>query len=311
MGLIREIDEQDFFGVEWFSPAKINFFLRILKKRSDGYHQLESFMVPLSFGDCLKVFREKNPSLENKNLPISLKVLNEDLPEDANNLVFRAARAFRKMAQTHNGKTFPSLKINLEKKIPIGAGLGGGSSNAASILMALNHLFGKPLSSEDLHQLACPLGADVPFFLLEKSAFAEGVGEILTPVTLREKLWFVLIFPNFSVSTKWVYENLDLNLTSKALNGTMSAPNELANPENLNKLLRNDLEGVTLEKYPKLGEIKEKILSFGAEGALMSGSGPTLFGYFLGDSAEEKAQKAFRALREQKSWKVFLAHNLE
>jgi len=304
MPFLREHQNEKFHFVEWFAPAKVNIYLRILGKRADGYHNLDSLMVPLSFGDLVRVGLAKdNPS---KEPPIVCEVQGAQLPLNGNNLAFQAGEIFRK---SFKGE-LPALQILLKKKIPLGAGLGGGSSDAAAVLLAINHLLNKPCSPTELHDMAKTLGADVAFFLETGAFWAKGIGDQLERLPNPEKYWFVLVNPNFSVSTAWVYQNFDLALTSRSRNENI-APFD--HPENLpwHKILANDLEEVTLKAYPKLREIKEHLILRGAHGALMSGSGPTLFGLFSGKEGQEKAQRVHQELLDnQKDWNVFLAHNL-
>jgi 4-diphosphocytidyl-2-C-methyl-D-erythritol kinase len=170
--------------------------------------------------------------------------------------------------------------------------------------LALNHLLGNPLPIDTLAEMALSLGADVPFFLLEKSAWAKGIGERLKPLDSSPKHWFVLVNPGFAVSTSWVFENFDSSSQVTKINSKKL--------ENLPwiELLRNDLERVTLKAHPVLAEIKNEMISLGAQGALMSGSGPTVFGIFVGEMAENQAKKAGKRLCQNKNWKVFTACNI-
>ena len=307
VGLIEEIEDESFRQVDWFAPAKINFYLRVLGKRQDGYHELESLMLPLSIGDRLRFQMIKNSGLSEKPTLFELKVQKQNISRPEDNLVFRAAKIFEKNYCGQKGKFLPQLKITLDKITPIGAGLGGGSSDAAATLLALNHLLNIPFSYQQLYEMGKQLGADVPFFLKAKPCLAKGIGEILRPLTFPKDILFVIVFPDFFVSTKWVYENLDLNLTSDSKDGTIPFPKGFVERKSLSKLLRNDLEVVTLKAYPQLGGIKKELISLGANGSLMSGSGPSIFGYFSGEAAIERAEKAVSFLQKNQKWKVFKA----
>ncbi|MGW8223042.1 MAG: 4-(cytidine 5'-diphospho)-2-C-methyl-D-erythritol kinase, partial [Syntrophobacteria bacterium] len=179
------------------APAKINLGLRVLGERPDGYHNVLSLMVPVSLYDELR--------FELGSRGVELRCPNSDLPTDAQNLVYRAAQLVLNACQRVEG-----VRIELKKNIPVGAGLGGGSSDAATTLLAVNQLLGSPLAVPDLHPLAVKLGADVPFFLLGRWAMAEGIGDRLTPIDNVPTFWTVLLHPHFQVSTRWAYENLTL-----------------------------------------------------------------------------------------------------
>jgi 4-diphosphocytidyl-2-C-methyl-D-erythritol kinase len=241
-------------------------------RRPDGYHEIESFMQKVELADQLHFFTEGEK--------ISLACPGTDLPEDEGNIVFKAAQLFFDTVGKH-----PGVRIVLEKKIPVAAGLGGGSSDAAAVLHGLNSLFAGDLSQDQLQKMALTLGADVPFFVNPCSgAIAAGIGERLQATKPITDIWIILVNPGFAVSTKWVYENLPLT--------TNTNPYILARGRNLpddsfSTLLAlsneqgNDLEAVTIKRYPEIGEIKETLKQAGAAGVLMSGSGPTVFGLFL------------------------------
>lgn len=296
------------------APAKINLYLAILGKRVDGYHELESLMVKLDLCDQLHLTRQKEG--------IRLSCPGSGLPEDDDNLVFRAAGAFFDHTKISGG-----VAMVLEKRIPVAAGLGGGSSDAAAVLKGLDALFGTNLDTQTLLALAKPLGADVPFFVLDASAaWARGIGEQLQPVALTGLGSVVLVNPGFDVSTKWVYDNLDLSARGNDARQQESAQSaNLAlttggNPYILGRglasadsddlpcsasdvALVNDLETVTLGRYPEVGEIKNALITGGARGALMSGSGPTVFGLF---DKEEDALRCCDTLRQRYGDLVFL-----
>ncbi len=263
------------------APAKVNLTLQILSKRADGYHELDSVMQKLDLCDTLHIQRVKKTG-------VSLSCPDSDLPEDESNLVFQAAESF-----LHDtGLAVKSgVSIVLEKRIPIAAGLGGGSSDAGTLLCGLDRLFATKLPEKRLLGLAKPLGADVPFFVLSGMAMrAQGIGERLTEVSSLSDCSVLLVNPGFSVSTAWVYKNYSLTKTVKDSSLSDSRGNDGENEEGL--VLYNDLESVTIARYPEIETIKASMLAGGASGTLMSGSGPTVFGIFPGSSVADVNQCA-------------------
>jgi 4-diphosphocytidyl-2-C-methyl-D-erythritol kinase len=273
------------------SPAKVNLHLRVLRKRGDGYHDILSLMQRISL--CDEITFSSRASRVVVHCPDSV------LPEDEGNIVYRAAVAF--LARTG---VLPGIEITILKRIPIAAGLGGGSSNAATTLMTLNEMAGTPLTQEELMRMGADLGADVPFFIFGNAAWASGIGDRLIKATSFPPLWFVLINPGFAVSTKMVYQQLNLGLTNESIN--YSIPRFYTFSDLIGGLA-NDLEKVTLRHHPVLGHVKTLLLENGASGALMSGSGPTVFGIF---ADEESALLAEKNLRHGNRWSVFGAHSL-
>jgi len=301
-----------------FSPAKVNLYLKVLRKRLDGYHEIASLMQKIDLADEME-FRKTERG-------IRLSCPGSGLPEDSGNLVYRAAENI--LAETrHKG----GLDIVLRKKIPTGAGLGGGSSNAATTLMAVNELLDFGLEKRQLMAMGKKLGADVPFFIFSNSesgaAWAFGIGEDLRPAEKLPRLCFLLINPGFEVSTRNVYEGLGLTPGQTLYSGVKSGQksdqkSELTNgqtPFNMpvfNKsgglkgiagLLHNDLESVTLKLHPELNIIKDSLLQHGALGSLMSGSGPTVFGIFRD---EKDASRAAAEIGRER-WSLFTACSLE
>lgn len=278
------------------APAKINLYLAVKGKRADGYHNLETRMLKITLADRLY--------LATRSSGISVECSGSDLPTGEGNLVYLAARGFLAALGTEGG-----VHIVLEKNVPVAAGLGGGSSDAAAVLRGLNTLYGYPLSSRKLVDLASSLGADVPFFVHDCNvAWATGIGDKILVEDISPAWWIVLVNPGFSVSTKWVYENFRLTtggnpyiLASDFAHGN----NASAGPGILP--LYNDLEAVTIGKYPELGRIKSELLADGALAALMSGSGPTVFGLF-----ENKAQadNSVAGFAQRFGRNVFLARPL-
>jgi len=258
------------------APAKINLSLHVLGKRPDGYHDLASVMQKISIYDELTFSR--------LDVGIKLCCPGTDLPTDGKNLVYRAARAIFQHAGYTGG-----VEIVLTKKIPSAAGLGGGSSDAAATLVALNDLCSLNVSQSDLLKLGAKLGADVPFFVFGSRAFATGIGDELQVLPDFPPLNIILINPAFELSTRKVYENLNLALTKKKNN--YSIPRFYALGDVIREL-HNDLEAVSFRMHPQLNAFKQLLLDEGALGALMSGSGPTLFGIFADEKSAKEAQDA-------------------
>lgn len=261
-------------------PAKVNLYLRIVGRRPDGYHDLVTVMQPLTLADELTV------TLAGED--INLRCEAAELPQGEENLVWRAAARFRE----ETGQQF-GMRLGLRKKIPVAAGLGGGSSDAAGTLLALNELAGRPLTDAALHRLAASLGADVPFFLRREPAVGRGIGTQLSPVTLKP-YWYLLINPGVALSTRWVYENLDLTALPDP------PAQEAWDPEHPETWVRNDLGAVALRRFPELEGILADLKEFGARAQGISGSGPTLFGLF--PTSEAARQAGLRLRRNFAGW---------
>jgi 4-diphosphocytidyl-2-C-methyl-D-erythritol kinase len=278
------------------SPCKVNLLLNILGKRPDGFHGLETVMQPVNFCDELAFMRSGNG--------IRLSCSEKELPTDSKNLIFRAAENFLTTANISDG-----VKIHLEKKIPLAAGLGGGSGNAATTLLALNELFGQPLASEKLCEIAAALGSDIPFFLQDKPALATGRGEKIQPFenfpALKGKA-FLLIHPGFGISTPWAYQNLAR--FPEALNGKAGRAKELISKLQTNDwpgiadALYNSLEAPALEKFPILGLFQEFLRANGALAALMSGSGSTTFAICESVLSAESVLEKFKSKFGENCW---------
>ncbi len=273
------------------APAKVNLYLKIIRKREDGYHDLATLMQRISLYDEL-IFKPGGG-------PIALHCPQSNLPEDGNNIVYRAATVFFGKVPFPDG-----IDITINKSIPVAAGLGGGSSNAATTLMTLNQIAGCPLSTTTLMEMGASLGADVPFFILEQTAWAFGIGDHLEAVSEAPHLFFLLINPGFELSTKDVYEGLNLRLTKEPIH--YSIPRFFERHDVIMGL-HNDLEKVSINLHPVLKEIKTLLLTHGASGALMSGSGPTVFGIF---DSEEMAMKTEQSLKGCGIWSLFRAHSI-
>jgi 4-diphosphocytidyl-2-C-methyl-D-erythritol kinase len=269
----------------FWAPAKINLCLHVCGRRPDGYHELGMIMQRISLYDRIDIaVREGRATVACGGM---------ELAPGEENIAARAARRLLDLSGLAR-----EIDIRIDKRIPMAAGLGGGSSDAATVLLALNELLGLHLDRRALMREGLALGADVPFFLFENSAWATGIGEILEPFPLPAA-WYVLVNPGVAVSTAWVYRNLALTTpgTAARMPGFPRTALDLA------ALLRNDLERVTAASFPVVNEVKELLLSSGAAGALMSGSGPTVFGLFTGEAV---ARSAAEALAARPGWRVFV-----
>ncbi len=278
-----------------FAPAKVNLYLRITGRRDDGYHLLDTLMVPISLGDDVDITRVDGPPRS-----VTIHADAPDVPLGEENTAFRAARAF----QERTGRDDP-VAITIRKRIPIGAGLGGGSTDAAAVLRGLNDLLGAGLSTEALMAAALSVGADVPFFIRGEAARARGIGEELSPAGPLPRLAMVVLFPNLPVSTAWVYRNFRFKLTKPTNNNNLFE--KLDTPEEVAQVMVNDLETVTIGRYPSIARLKDRLNASGAIGSLMSGSGSAVFGLFAG---EADASKAFAGFDGEKDVRAYLAFSL-
>lgn len=249
--------------------GKINLGLDVVRRREDGYHELRMIMQTVGLYDelTMKVLQEDEIRLST-NLSF--------LPTNQNNLIYKAIKMMKDEFKIEAG-----VEVELKKRIPVAAGMAGGSSNAAAALVGMNRLFHLKLSKKKLMEYGVKLGADVPYCIMRGTALSEGIGEILTPLPPMPECYILLAKPGVSVSTKYVYQNLDLlKLTSHPdIDGMVSALGE-GNLSGICDRLENVLETVTIKDYPMIEEIKQFLIKEGAKGALMSGSGPTIFGIF-------------------------------
>ena len=268
-----------------FAPAKVNLCLHVAPAGEAKMHQVVTLMQPLTLGDEI-VIKPCDHGL-------AFSCADKDLDNDGN-LVMKAARAWFGAAGRE-----PSLCLHLDKKVPVAAGLGGGSSDAAATLIGLNAFFGSPLSPEELYKLARGLGADVPFFLAGVTALCTGVGDIITPRTDFPALYYVLVNPGFAVSTAWVYGQFDLAWKNQEVRYRIGDSRQ--GGALWDGLLVNDLEAVTMQAHPDLQKVKDALMGQGALGALMSGSGPTVFGVF---ESREAAGNAAGQLAKEPGWWV-------
>ena len=273
--------------------AKINLGLDVLGKREDGYHEVRMIMQTIRMYDQLDMRKSVEPG-------IHLTTNKKYIPVDENNLVWRAAKLMMDTCGIIEG-----VSIHLHKVIPVAAGMAGGSSDAAATLVGMNRLFHCGLSKEKLMELAVQIGADVPYCVLRGTALAEGIGEKLTVLPPMPDCWILIGKPGISVSTKYVYTTLDLNTDTvhPDIDGMKKALED-GNLYGITERMGNVLQDVTIPAYPEVERIKEQMKALGAVNAMMSGSGPTVFGIF---DNEEKAQKACQKLRESGSCQqVFL-----
>jgi 4-diphosphocytidyl-2-C-methyl-D-erythritol kinase len=271
------------------APAKVNLYLEVLSKREDNYHNIQTIFQSISLYDTL-IFSKRDD--EEINIDCNL-----DIPFKEN-LIYRACQILREYSGYSRG-----IDIVLRKRIPLSSGLGGGSSDAATTLLGLNRIWNLKLRREELFRLGEKLGADVPYFILKGTVFAEGIGSKLTLLNPLSKTWLVLICPKLEISTKWVYENTKIKLTKKRLNIKIYLKSY---KQNFISLLKNSLEEVVIRRHPFLEEIKRKLLEQGAVGSLMSGSGPTIFGIVPDKEIGLKICRYFKEREER----VYLAHTI-
>ena len=276
------------------APAKINLRLRVVGKRKDGYHLVDTIMVPVSLYDEIEILKTGSRG------ELELTCHHPLVPSGKNNLAYQAASLLLRERRIQDG-----VRIHISKRIPVGAGLGGGSTDAAAVLRGLNRLLGLNYPLKRLERISLSLGADVPFFIRGVAARVQGIGERVTPIRDFPRLWVVIAYPGFSVSTAWVYGNLRRKLTKSRLNTSIISL--LESPDKIGRLLVNDLESVTASHYPKIGFLKEKLTRAGATGALMSGSGSSVFGVF---SSRRRAKQALLRLRKEEGIETFLARVL-
>ena len=284
--------------IELKALGKINLGLDVLGKRPNGYHDVRMVMQTIYLYDQIIMEKKKESGIE-----ISTNLLY--LPVNENNLAYRAARLLMDEFDIHTG-----VKISLTKHIPVAAGMAGGSSNAAAVLYGMNRMYGLGLSMEELMERGVTLGADVPYCIMRGTVLAEGIGEILTPLPAMPKCQIVVAKPPVSVSTKMVYEKLDSHRIEDHpdIDGIIDGLKE----EDLKKVadcMGNVLEKVTVEAYPVIEKIKQCMKEGGALNAMMSGSGPTVFGIFEDRKQAKKAAARIKETRLAKQVYVTNVHN--
>jgi 4-diphosphocytidyl-2-C-methyl-D-erythritol kinase len=281
--------------IKFKTPAKINLGLHIHGKREDGFHELETIFQMVSLYDDVE--------LELLSSGIKLECDSPGVPTDDTNLAYKAANLLRQSYQVED----KGVSIRLKKNIPFGAGLGGGSGNAAGVLMGLNHLWNLKIEREKLSKLAAELGSDVPFFLTSPCALGMGRGEKLKALKPCAKFQVLLVFPGFPVATSWVYQNLKLKLTKRENNISILRKNlSLSDITSLGSQLYNDLEPLVIQRFPEVQVVKDELGAWGALGVLLSGSGSTVFGIF---DDPDKARVACAGLNG--TWERVLVETIE
>lgn len=278
--------------------AKINLGLDVLGKRENGYHDVRMVMQTIYLYD--NVTLEKT---QEEGISVTTNLFY--LPTDNNNIAYKAAKLLMDEFRIEGG-----VHITLDKHIPVAAGMAGGSSNAAAVLVGMNKLFGLGLTQEELMERGVTLGADVPYCVMRGTVLAEGIGEILTPLSPLPKCYVLIAKPGISVSTKMVYEKLDAKTIEEHpdINGILEGLNE----QDLKKVafsMGNVLEKVTIEEYPVIEEIKNVMKEAGALNAMMSGSGPTVFGIFDDRYTAKQAQTKLREMNIAKQVYLANVHN--
>ncbi len=258
--------------------AKINLGLDVVRRREDGYHEVRMIMQTIHLYDKLDIAKTREPGIAiTSNLAY--------VPTNENNLVYKAAKLLMDEFEITEG-----ISVNLLKRIPVAAGMAGGSSDAAATLFGVNRMFDLGLSRRELMERGVKIGADVPYCLMRGTALAEGIGEKLTQLAPMVKCPVLIAKPQISVSTKFVYENL--KLTDETIHPDIDrlvADIEAKDLENIAAHMGNVLETVTIPEYPIIAQIKEKMMGSGAINAMMSGSGPTVFGLFADEATAKKA----------------------
>ena len=264
--------------------AKINLGLDVIGKREDGYHEVKMIMQTIRLYDRISLQKIKEKTIQVKTNLFYL-------PENENNLVYKAAKLLQDEFQMPEG-----VVIELQKYIPVAAGMAGGSSDAAAVLYGMNRMFRLGLSMEELMERGVKIGADVPYCIMRGTALAEGIGEKLTELPAAPACKVLIAKPPISVSTKFVYENLKLDENTIHPDIDLLVQDiEKGNLKEMAAHMGNVLESVTIPNYPVIAEIKEQMMQDGALNAMMSGSGPTVFGLF---DDEEKAEYAYHRMRE-------------
>lgn len=282
--------------------AKINLVLDVLRRREDGYHEVKMIMQTIGLHDDLEIRKTKTPGIQVKtNLYY--------LPTNENNLVYKAAKLLMDEFQIQDG-----VSIQLKKRIPVAAGMAGGSSDGAAVLWGINQMYGLGLSMQALMERGVRLGADVPYCIQRGTALAEGIGEKLSVLPPMPKCTILIAKPGISVSTKFVYENLHANDLKPEQHPDVDSMIEAMRQKDLGLLcsrMGNVLETVTIPAYPVINEIKRTMIDNGAIGSMMSGSGPTVFGIFDSPAAAKQAMKAVRAAKLAKQICLTTPYNVK
>ncbi len=261
------------------APAKINLYLEVLRKRDDGFHEIESLIQAVDLYD--EIHLEKSNKIE-------LVCSDSSLPNDKGNLAFRAAKALQDFFP------FPGVKIELLKKIPMGAGLGGGSSDAAFVLRGICQLFGLRPSISEISEIGASIGSDVPFFLSTGQSLIKGRGEIIEPIALPLDYEIVIVSPPLAISTATAYANAKIDLTKERIGPLLKSRIDFADLLQLAKYFRNDLEEVALAKNPELTQLKRSLLGSGAFYSSMTGSGSSFFGLYSPGAIQQDKLETLR-----------------
>ena len=271
------------------SYGKINLGLDVLRRREDGYHEVRMIMQTVGLYDVLTMKKRKDDKIE---MTCNLSFL----PTDERNLVYKAVKLIKDKYHIKDG-----VEINLSKRIPVAAGMAGGSSNCAAALKGMNQLFDLGLSIDELCEIGVTLGADVPYCIWGGTALSEGIGEKLSRVDAMPDCYILIAKPGISVSTAFVYENLDLPALSKHpdIDGMLECLKEKDLTGICNRL-ENVLETVTIKEYPIIEKVKKHLMDQGAKGALMSGSGPTIFAIFEDKKTADDAMESLRSIEDIK-----------
>ena len=273
------------------SPAKVNLFLKVVSKRPDGYHNIVSIVDIISVFDVIHI----------EEIPDDVIIIEDDkdiLPKDAANTMYRAAVALKERFKINRG-----ARVFVEKNIPIGSGLGGPSSNAATVLKELARIWKVKINEAELNDIGRGIGADVPLFLYGNACIMRGIGNKISPVELPS-LWYLIIYPNISISTRRVYEGLKIVLTKKQNDIKLVA--KFSGTREVSAILENDLERIGILLCPIIKTIKDRLIESGASGTLMSGSGSSVFGIF---ENEEGAKQASASLTNM--GKIFIARSVK
>lgn len=301
--------------VWWKAPAKINLYLKVLDRRPDGYHNISSIFQMVSLYDRLR--------FQPARRGIRLITRGEPISSSSDNLIYQAADRLMRSYDSKGG-----IIIELNKQIPLGAGLGGGSSDAAATLLGLKRLWRLRIARSDLKEMALELGSDVPFFIDGPTALVQGRGEEIVPCRLAQPWWLLIVNPGFQVSTAWAYQQLaaerresKTGLTNYPERTKMSSLNSVPDIYSTGRRqgrqvvvkevlshLENSLESITGAHYPIILDIKAQLLAAGAQGALMSGSGPTVFGLF---SNRRLAKVTADRLQSRPGWRIWIVKTLQ
>ncbi|MCB1213899.1 MAG: 4-(cytidine 5'-diphospho)-2-C-methyl-D-erythritol kinase [Deltaproteobacteria bacterium] len=281
-------------SLKLLSPAKINLRLDVLDKRSDGYHNLRNIMdLVTGIADEVEI------SIVEKNLSVTCD--HESVPDDEENIAFRALKEILAYSSRNVG-----VEVSIKKHIPVASGMGGGSSNAATVIKGINDLLKLKLPTEKLVKIGAKVGSDVPFFILEAPALAEGMGDELTPIKSLPKLPLLVINPGIRVSTAAVYHRVSSSRRHRQLE---ELPLSYRTKKDVIDVLHNDLQRITFREIPVLKEIEEEMIASGASASMMTGSGPTIFGIFSDKNSLHKAFEKFKK-NAPETWQIFEAETV-